>query len=214
MRRGLIGFVAVALLVASAAPAGAALTEVANWPMNETSGQMLDYATADGANNGDLVGVIDRSGTDYTFDSLGEYVRVPDAPSLDPGSQDISFTAVVNISQSPVTDFNVFRKGPGRSQHYKMEIKKTASGNKARCAFRGSNGVAAVQRFNIQPGTWYTITCTKTTNSISVQVGSRTRTKAATLGSIDNDSPVMLAQNEDGDDQLLGRMNMLKISIG
>jgi hypothetical protein len=177
---------------------------------------MTDSATADGAQNGTIVGDVVLTGTHYVFSSNGQagYVNVPDDPALDPLDQNLSFTARVNLSQAPVTDFNVFRKGPGRLQHYKMEVKKTNRAIKVRCHFKGTNGIAALTKGNIQVGTEYALRCTKTATTIELAVNDQVFTKAANVGSISNDSPLVIARNEDGDDQLIGSMNLLTVTIG
>jgi hypothetical protein len=234
---------AASLMTITAAPARAA-TVVALWHMDEAeSGTeiMLDCATDDGANNGTTSNVVAGDSGDptvsetecesapdqtpggnhgYFFDGTEpeSEVTVPDAPSLDPGSADISFTAHVNFVTHPVatSDYGVVRKGPGRNQHYKMELKpnNARTRTRARCSFRGSSGRSTITKGpNLLDG-WHTVTCFKTSNRIGVTVDGVSFTKNVTIGSITNTSPVMIGRNEDGDDQYFGNMDELDITIG
>jgi hypothetical protein len=218
-RRLVVAGITSLVMVAISAPARAA-TLVADWRMNEPSGStvMNDSATADGAQNGTITGDVVLDGARYEFSPNGGagYVTVPDDPVLDPGDQNLSFTARVTISEAPVTDFNVFRKGTGRQQHYKMEVVQRPRAIRVRCLFRGSNGPAvAITKGNIQVGIEYGLRCTKTASTIELHINEQQSfTKPASVGSIANDNPLVIARNEDGDDQLIGFMNMLTVSTG
>jgi hypothetical protein len=242
--RGLLvaGLVASLTMIA-AAPAQAA-TLVALWHMDEAeSGTeiMRDCATDDGANDGTTSNVVAGDSGDptvaetecesapdetpggnhgYFFDGTApeSEVTVPDAASLNPGSADISFTAHVNFITHPsaTSDYGVVRKGPGKNQHYKMELKpnRARSRTRARCSFRGSSGRTTITKGPDLINGWHTVTCFKTSNQIGVTVDGATFTKSITIGSITNTSPVMVGRNEDGDDQYFGNMDELSITIG
>ena len=234
----------VASLLAIMAPPAQAATVVALWHMDEAENgaeTMRDCATADGANNGTTSNV--RAGDNgdptvsetecdeapdetpggnhgYFFDGTSppSEVIVPDAPSLNPGSANISFTAHVNFVTAPsaTSDYGVMRKGPGRGQHYKMELKpnKTRTSTRARCSFSGSSGRTTITKGPDLINGWHTVTCFKTSNQIGVKIDGATFTKSITIGSITNTSPVTIARNEDGDDQYFGYMDELRIEIG
>jgi hypothetical protein len=239
----LVGGLVASLTTIAAAPAQAA-TLVALWHMDEAESgteTMRDCATDDGANDGTTSNV--RAGDNgdpsisdtecesapdeteggnhgYFFDGTApeSQVTVPDAASLNPGSADISFTAHINFVTPPVatSDYGVMRKGPGKSQHYKMELKpnKTRTRTRARCSFRGSSGRTTITKGPDLINGWHTVTCFKTSNQIGVTVDGATFTKSITIGSITNTSPVGIGRNEDGDDQYHGNMDELSITIG
>src|SRR5918999_5379310 len=234
---GLLAAGLVASLMTIAAPPAQAATLVALWHMDEAeSGTeiMLDCATADGASDGTTSNVVAGDSGDptvsetecdeapdqtpggnhgYFFDGTSppSEVTVPDAPSLNPGSANFSFTAHVNFITHPsaTSDYGVIRKGPGRSQHYKMELKpnKTRTRTRARCSFSGSSGRTTITKGpNLIDG-WHTVTCFKTSNQVGVRVDGVSFTKNFTIGSITNNSPVNIGRNEDGDDQYFGNMD-------
>ena len=239
----LVAGMVASLTTIAAAPAQAA-TLVALWHMDEAEAgteTMLDCAPAEGANNGTTSNVRagdngDPSVSDtecdsapdqteggnhgYFFDGTApeSVVTVPDAASLNPGSADISFTAHVNFVTHPVatSDYGVMRKGPGNTQHYKMELKPNATRTRtrARCSFRGSSGRTTITKGPNLINEWHTVTCFKTSNQIGVTVDGATFTKSITIGSITNSSPVTIGRNEDGDDQYHGNMDELSITIG
>jgi hypothetical protein len=156
----------------------------------------------------------------YFFDgTLPEsVVTVADAANLNPGNSNISFTAHVNFVSHPVatSDYGVVRKGPGRGQHYKMELKpnSTRTRTRARCSFKGSSGKTTITKGPNLINGWHTITCFKDSTQIGVIVDGRTFTKPITIGSITNTSPVTIGRNEDGDDQYHGNMDEVSITIG
>jgi hypothetical protein len=234
----------VASLMAIMAPPAQAATVVALWHMDEAENgaeTMRDCAPAEGANDGTTSNVtagaagdpsVNDTGCDdapdetdggnhgYFFDGTApeSTVTVPDAASLNPGSANISFTAHVNFVTHPVatSDYGVMRKGPGNTQHYKMELKpnSTRTRTRARCSFRGSSGRTTITKGPNLINGWHTITCFKTSSQIGVTVDGNTFTKSIRIGSITNSSPVTIGRNEDGDDQYHGNMDELSISIG
>ncbi len=119
MRKKLIWVVAAALLVALA-PSTAFAATVAEWEMDEPEGAttMNDSASFGGANDGTINSVKTGvpplwSGTAYQFNGATSYVSVPDDPSLDPGSADITVQARVKIEDGEILDdsYDIIRKG-------------------------------------------------------------------------------------------------------
>ncbi len=231
------------LTMITAAPAQAA-TVVALWHMDEAevgTETMLDCAPDDGANNGTTTNVVAGDSGDptvsetecesapdqtpegnhgYFFDGTApeSVVTVPDAASLNPRRAPISFTAHINFITHPVdtSDYGVMRKGPGNTQHYKMELKPNSArtSTRARCSFSGSSGRTTITKGPNLINGWHTVTCFKARNRIGVRVDGVTFTKSITIGSITNTNPVTIGRNEDGDDQYFGNMDELSITIG
>jgi hypothetical protein len=222
---GLVAFATATTLFALPPSAAAAGTLVAQWHMDETSGTtMVDSSGA--GNNGTLsdvaLGQPGVSGTAYSFNGVDSSVTVPDSSSLDPGSSNITFTVNVNFAAIPATDYDLLRKGLSNTNggDYKVEILKKKSGTEAwaSCFFGGSAaGKGVTFRQNLADSRWHSITCTKTSGSISVIVDGQTTTKSVTIGSIANSSPLWLGAKFKGTtpkDRYIGLMDEVSIQIG
>ncbi len=190
----------VALLASS--PAWAALLKVADWQMNETSGQMID--SSGNANNGTPTDVV-RTGSNYVFNGSTSHVPVPDSDSLDPQADDITLTARVRVGVGEDTtthqmdddSYDVVRKGFVTTEggDYKMEIKRTADPTvgKLRCLFKGTGGIVnRVAPPDIVDGNWHTLECVKTSTSVEARVDGRAYAKTDSAGSISNGSEVVV----------------------
>src|ERR687897_335245 len=93
-----------------ASPAWAELLKGADWQMNETSGQMIDSS---GNNNNGTPKDVVRTGSAYVFNGSTSYVAVPDSDSLDPQGKDITPSAGVTVTDTPMNDdsYDIVRKG-------------------------------------------------------------------------------------------------------
>ena len=245
-------FVMVAgLVMASMAssPAWAELLKAADWQMNEDSGQMLD--SSGNNNNGTPKNVvqgvkedIDGDGQDetiYRFNGLttpASRVEVPDVDSLDPKANDITLTARVrvevdNTHQMDDDSYDVVRKGfiTTEGGDYKMEIKRVKVDptiGRLHCFFRGTledgtdDSVARVARPDVVDGTWHTLRCEKTSDSVVATVDGRSFTTTGSADSIDNAADVWVGAKtvtttrrgvERGDDVFDGSMDFVSIEI-
>lgn len=218
MRGTMIGCVVALVTLIGATPAWAGT--VALWHMDETSGStMVDSV---GSNNGALsnvtVGLGGYSGTAYGFNGSSSYVKVPSSPSLNPGSQTISFTVHVDYTQTPpsgsTTDYDLVRKGVSGTSggFYKLEIRPD---NEAICRFVDSSGHDT--RLHTGPklnsGTWHTITCTKTSSQVTMTIDGTTYKTSAPTGSISNTAPLYLGAKP-GSDYYNGRLDEASVSVG
>lgn len=217
-----IGAAAVALgiTVAAAAPASAS-TQVALWNMGDTGSTMTD-ATGHG-HTGTLHNVATgqpgiSGGHGFGFFSHPSYVSVPDSSALDPDTSSFSFTVHVRFSAAPsstVGDFDVLRKGLSSSDggSYKLEILRSGS---AFCDFRGSSADGSVSRSrNLADGAWHTITCARSSSSVSIRVDGTTVSKSVRTGSIANSGSLYLgAKNGSGADQYRGYLDAVSVSRG
>jgi hypothetical protein len=199
-------------------PATAAPTVVALWHMNETSGTTAADSTGNGHNgtNTNITFVspgFDGTGSAYAFNGHSRVV-IPDAPSLNPGTANITLVAHVKTSTlpGPVGDFDLIRKKKG-AQIYKMEIFGNGAGY---CQFKGTTGNAAVKGGpNIVDGNWHTIVCAKTSSQITLTVdGVVVKTKVVATGSISPAIALYLGQKPDGGDAYTGLMDEVSITIG
>ena len=228
MRRTIFCVVLGALLV-MVTPAAAYAALVAEWRMDETSGNtMVDSATGvGGPNSGTISGGVEidqaplAGGRAYEFDGSTGFVSVPDNSSLDPGAASITLSAVVRVADAPMSDdsYDLIRKGvtttPGGD--WKMEIKRTSnpSVGKLLCVFKGTGG--AVQKManrDLVDGNVHRVECIKTGNSVTAVVDGARSSTSASAGSIANDQPVVLGSKVAGDDVLRGVMDQVKVSIG
>ncbi len=208
------------MIVASmASPAWAVLLKAADWQMDETSGQMLDSS---GNNNNGTPKDVVRTGSAYVFNGSTSYVLVPDSDSLDPAEKDITLSAGVKVTDTPMDDdsYDIVRKGlvttPGGD--YKMEIKRAANPTvgKLHCLFKGDGGtVDIVAPQDIVDGNRHTLECIKTSTSVVARVDGSVSTKAGSAGSIANGSAVLVgAKTADPlDDTFDGSMGFVSIEI-
>jgi hypothetical protein len=139
---------------------------------------------------------------------------IPDSPSLNPGSQDITLIAHVKTSTLPgsVGDYDLIRKKKA-SQVYKMEILGTGTGY---CQFKGTIASAAVKGGpNIVDGLWHTIVCTKTPTQVTLTVDSvLVATKVRAAGSISPPIALYVGQQPNGSDAYTGLMDEVSVVIG
>lgn len=172
----------------------AGMLKVADWQMNETSGQMIDSSGND--NNGTPTDVL-QTGSTYVFNGSTSHVFVPDDDSLDPLDRDITLTASVRVNGESLDDdsYDIVRKGyhPTVDGDYKMEIKRTSDPTvgKLHCLFRGTGGqVNRVAKPDIVDGNWHTLECIKASDSVVARVNGNSYTKVGSAGSIAN-SPLL-----------------------
>src|ERR671920_1957056 len=211
--------VIVVLLLAAPSYADVLLTG-ADWQMDETSGQMID--SSGNNNNGDPTDVGQR-GSRYVFNGSTSYVAVPDSDSLDPQGKDITLSAGVKVTDTPMDDdsYDIVRKGlvttPGGD--YKMEIKRAPDPTvgKLHCLFKGDGGtVDKVARRDIVDGEWHTLECIKTSTSVVARVdGKSGSTKAGSAGTISNPTNVLVGAKTAAplDDTFDGEMDFVGIDI-
>src|SRR5215208_3395487 len=208
------------MIVASmASPAWAVLLKGADWQMVETSGQMIDSS---GNNNNGTPTDVRQRGSSYVFNGSTSYVLLPDSDSLDPEEKDITLSAGVKVTDTPMADdsYDIVRKGlsstPGGD--YKMEIKRAADPTvgELHCLFKGDGGtVDKVARRDIVDGNWHTLECIKTSTSVVASVDGSGSTKAGSAGSISNASEVMVGAKTAVplDDVFNGAMDYVSINI-
>src|SRR5215217_1980927 len=188
--------------------------------MDETSGQMLDSS---GNNNTGIPVDVLQTGSSYVFNGSTSYVTVPDSDSLDPQEKDITLSASVMVTDTPMADdsYDIVRKGLAGSPggDYKMEIKRAADPTVGmlHCLFKGDGGtVDKVARHDIVDGNWHTLECIKTRTSVVARVdGKSGSTKSGSAGSIANASEVLVGAKtaEPLDDMFDGKMDFVSIEI-
>jgi len=186
--------------------------------MDETSGTIAFDATGNGHTgaNTNIAFVspgFDGTGGAYAFNGSSRVV-IPDSPSLNPGSQDVTLTAHVKTSTLPgsVGDYDLIRKKKN-AQIYKMEILGTGTGY---CQFKGTVANAAVKGGpSVVDGLWHTIVCRKTSTQVTLTIdGVLVKTKVLATGSIVPPIALYLGQKPDGGDAYTGLMDEVSITIG
>jgi hypothetical protein len=200
-------------------PAWAVLVAKADWQMNETSGQMID--SSGNGNNGSPTDVL-QTGSTYTFNGSTSRVAVPDNDSLDPGTNDITLTASVQVAGESLDDdsYDIVRKGLSSTSggDYKMEIKRASNSTvgKLHCLFKGTEGrVHKVARPDIVDGNWHTLECIKTSNSVVARVDGQSYTQTGSAGSVVNSTNVLVGAKKANpfDDMFDGSMDFVSIDI-
>jgi hypothetical protein len=204
------------VVVAASPPPGI----VAQWHMNEASGTTM--VDAIGSHNGVLHGVQlgqpGFDGTAYGFNGSSSYANVPaaSATDLNPGAANITFTIHLQTTGTPPpapADWDLFRKGlyTTGGAEYKMEFQQTGQ---ASCGFEGTGGYAElIAGPAINDGQWHTISCVKTSTAIQVVVDGQVFSKAANVGSISNNSDVVIGARP-GSDWYKGQLDEASIQIG
>jgi hypothetical protein len=193
-------------------------TVVAVWHMSDTGTTMTD-SSGNGLNghlNHVLTGQPGYSGTGFGFASKPAYITVPDSPLLDPGTGPLSITVHVKTSVKPsssVGDYDLIRKGLASTSggDYKMEVLESGS---AFCLFRGSSGTVSIGHGpNVADNRWHTLTCSRSSNSVTLTFDGVSYTKSGSIGSISNSSAVSIgAKNTSGEDQYTGLMDEVTIT--
>jgi len=191
---------------------------VALWHMDETSGTVMHDSI--GSHNGTLFsvqpGLPGFLGFAYGFNGSSSYVSVPTAGDLNPGSADITITIHFQTTATPPpppADWDLIRKGlyTTTGGEFKMEFQQSGQ---ASCGFKGSAGYAElITGPSLIDGRWHTIQCVKTSSAIKVIVDGQTFSKAATVGSIANTTPVVIGARP-GSDWTKGSLDEASIQIG
>jgi hypothetical protein len=180
-------------------PASAATT-VASWAMNETSGAVMNDASASN-NDGTIGSKVMLTGSSYqfpaantTFADPARLVKVPHAASLNSGTQPLRIT--VQFKTTSAGEHNLMQKGQSGTAggFWKLELNPDGpTPGKARCTFKGGNGGASVTAAPLlNDGQWHTISCRKTSTTITVTIDGVTTTRSARVGSITNTYAISL----------------------
>src|SRR5829696_6146005 len=211
------------LVMASMAssPAWAELLKAADWQMNEDSGQMLD--SSGNNNNGTPKNVVQGVKEDIDGDGQDETIYRFNGLT----------TPASRVEELDVDSYDVVRKGfiTTEGGDYKMEIKRVKVDptiGRLHCFFRGTledgtdDSVARVARPDVVDGTWHTLRCEKTSDSVVATVDGRSFTATGSADSIDNASDVWVGAKtvtltrrgvERGDDVFDGSMDYVRIDI-
>lgn len=172
-------------------------TVVAQWNMDETSGTTM-HDSSGNENDGTLYNV-QLTGAGYVFNGKTSKVVVPDSDTLNPGTQSFSYTAVVQTSRVPPSggDYDVLRHGAQSTAGggYRLEIENSHGIGVGYCSMSDSTGYTLSVRgsTNIADGNIHTLTCSKDSSGITLQVDSLAPvTKSGNLGTIGNAKPFMV----------------------
>jgi hypothetical protein len=181
-----------------AGPAAAASTVVAQWSMDEPTGITMADSSGNG-NNGTTYDIA-RTAAGYSFNGSTSKVVVPNSAGLNPGASDFSYSVTVQTPRVPPsgTDYDLIRKGISSTAggEYKLEIVYGNGLGKAFCLVKDDAKVSASVKgtTNVADGNLHTLTCTKTSTGLILQVDNLApRTKAATLGAVLSTAPLTLS---------------------
>ena len=211
---------APALLLAQAGAAEAAST-VASWQMDDHGRSMKD--SSDNHVNGRLFGGVQTQVTGYSGEGFGftapeSYVTVSDKSVLDPGTSTWTVSMRVKLDAAPSAaqgTADLLRKGVATTSggDYKVEILSTGA---LHCLYRGSSGkVEVIASTNLADGEWHSISCTRTSSSVTATVDGASTSRAGRSGTISNDSAVYLgAKLAGGEDQFVGTLDEVRITKG
>jgi hypothetical protein len=236
--RGLAGVTVALGVLASTAPAAEASDDVVAqqalvgtprgaWQLDEPGTPATAFDSSGFGNHGTNQDVI-GTGSGYRFNGTSSRVVVADSPSLDPGTANFSFgvTLVMTTPPTPLGEtYDVLRKGIASTVggEYKLEIKNVKGTARARCVAKDSAKVvvAIVAPTNLADGATHTVTCSKTSTGVSVQIDALTpRTKTVTaLGSVSNASALGIGAKAEpsvktGFDWYLGLIDDAWVRVG
>jgi hypothetical protein len=196
-----MGVLALTTLGLGAVTASAAPVDAAVWLMDETSGTTMTDSSGNG-NDGTTYNVTMTGDTGYVFDPVARSkVVVPDSPTLDPGDSAFSYSVEMQSVHVPLsgTDYDLMRKGIGSTTggQYKLEIVYVNGQGRAFCLVKDSLGTTATIKgtTNVTDGQVHTLTCTKTSTSLTLQVDAlkpRIKTVSAGIGPISNTSALVI----------------------
>jgi Concanavalin A-like lectin/glucanases superfamily len=184
---------------------------VGDWQMTDVGAPPPTMTDSSGNHNdGSPSGGVVGDGDVFTFDGTGVAI-VPDGGALDPGTADITITAVISYKALPGHDYDIVRKKPAgvKGMQYRMEIMYTG---KAKCFFTGDTGNSAITSSPVpSDGKSHTIVCTKTASTIGVAVDGVARTKIVTIGSISNHYAISIGAKASGGDYFVGSIDAVRI---
>lgn len=206
------------LLLSATALPSRGLGPAGLWHMDDAS--VMKDASGNG-NDGDPEAItlsspgFGGSGSAYAFNGTSSHVIVAHDDSLTPGTANVSMTVRVKFSTLPddtVGDYDLLRKKQGAVQ-YKMEILR---GGRPYCIFGGDAGKKGlIMRRNLADAVWHTITCAKTSNTISMTVDGATKARTVTIGAISPTTNVIIGGKEGtSGDWYAGLMDEVSVTIG
>jgi hypothetical protein len=144
-------------------------------------------------------------------------IEVADAPELDPGGSDFTYGAAVLLQRDQTAKgSNVVQKGRfgGDGGQWKLQV-DTLDG-KPSCVVRDGRTVVTVRSpESVSDGQWHDVTCSKEAAALTIAVDGRPTRESATLGAVENDSPVRVGSPGlgDADDQFHGAVDDVFLRI-
>jgi hypothetical protein len=207
------------------APAAASLVGSPHglWHFDETSGSVAADSSGsdnDGSIRGGVVrGVPGFEGSAFGFGAPGSWIQVPNDASLNPGTQDFSFSARVKLDSLPQNDddtFDVLRKGVAGTNggEFKIEV---YDGGKVRCTAKDANrkrgAITGTSNMRLTTGQWYLIGCEHTGSTWSVIVNGAKRSKSINFASISNSLAVSIGSNYGDEDFVDGSIDEVTLNV-
>jgi hypothetical protein len=199
-----LSFFAAPALAANAPSVTTTPNYRAHWMLDEVSGNTATDSSGND-NDGTALNIV-GDGSGYTFNGASSRVIVPHSPSLNDVSGDFSWGVTLSMTTLPMPSgetYDILRKGiaGGKGGDYKLEIWNASGKAKARCVFNSvlPNGkrsnVALMGSTSIADGKPHVITCSKTSDSLTVTVDAakpQSKKSSAALGAITNTNDLAL----------------------
>jgi len=198
-------------------PSVAHAATVASWPLASDAKD-----TSGGHHNGVAQNVVfDGSAL---FSGSNSRITVPFSTALSPGAATVTATVQINTTAMPGTgtnDFDLMRASP-TGKMYKVELFPRNHVAQAQCVFIGTVTRTSLHSGpGLNDGNWHTITCTKTTNQVTLAVdGNVVGSTNITIGSITLKKDANFAlgykpvSGRPDEDRYKGRMRNASVSIG
>jgi hypothetical protein len=210
-----VGVIACVLVI----PAVAQAAVVSTWPLGSNAQDSV------GSNNGTAQNVtFDGTSAFFGGASVNSRITVPYSATLSPGSQNVSATAEINTTAMPGTnslDFDILRSARS-GPYYKIELFPKNGVGVALCFFKGSlNHKQLTGGPKLNDGAWHTITCTKTSNQITLTVdGVTVKSVTIQIGAITHKTGMPFAlgykplSGTGAEDYYIGRLRNASVNIG
>ena len=107
-------------------------------------------------------------------------------------------------------DWDMVKKGG-----YKIEIYRKKGKDQARCSFTSGSGKIAFQDGpSLTDGIWHTVSCSKTSNAVTLRVDGVAYQRSGSLGTIRPGKQLWIGWGGDNTDFFHGNLDYVKVSIG
>lgn len=185
-----------ACLLLAAFPASAATTTLLHYTGALSGTAVLDES---GSGNTGTAHDITLRGSAYWFNGVSSYIQTPASSTVNPGSSNFSYSVTIALPSTTIfnRDLSLVRRGSSKfaGPYYKMEmVYNYATGNmRLECALRDASGAHAIVSTSakgLNDGRWHTLTCSKTSTTVSLTVDGRVHANSAQLGNLSSTQPL------------------------
>ena len=181
-------------------------------------------------NDGKLNNVSVTKGGLYSFGKLGRtsYISVPVSRSINPDRENYAYSVKVRFPDGYEFshDVSLVRRGAAKltGPYYKMELvwNKDSGNTSLVCAMRdkgGTTGYVSRSAAGIDDGEWHSLSCRKTSNTVSVTRDGSTNSQNVRVGNLSSDRNLYFGVENNTikgqfTERFKGQMDDIKITKG